>query len=120
MDKSPDATNAAKKDQPRGHRNDARRELPRVEELPPQRPADDRRDSVDMVNRPGPGEREDAERPLLDHDPEAQNGGRTMEEELALLSSDDDAGGLPNQQLANRGPLAGDEGRSVPPPAEEP
>jgi hypothetical protein len=119
--KVPNATKPASKDkdQPRDHRNDASGEMPRVEDLPPRRPADDRRDSVDMVNRPGPGERDDAERPLLDHDSEAQNGGRTMEEELTILSSDDDAGALPNQQLQNRGPIAGDEGRRVPPRSDE-
>jgi hypothetical protein len=92
----------------------ARDPAPKASERPPRPIADNRRETVDMAHRPGPGERQDAERPLLQRDPESQNGGRSMEEELVLQSSEDDAGGLPNQQLANRGPLPGDEGRVLP------
>lgn len=72
-------------------------------------------ESVDLVNRPGPGEHGDAEKPgarLVDI--EEQSGGRSVEEELLLMTNDDDAGGLPNQQVANRGPQRQTKARDLP------
>ena len=71
-------------------------------------------ESVDMVNRPGPGELEDAEKPGSPRDPEEQSGGRSVEEELVIQPNEDDAGGLPNQQVANRGAQQETRGRDVP------
>ena len=85
----------------------------RPEEIAPTSPRQGH-ETVDMVSRPGPGERQDAERPRAPHDSEEQNGGRSVEEELAIQPNDDDAGGLPNQQISNRGPLPTDEGRDLP------
>src|SRR5687768_14984013 len=93
-----------------GH--DPRTEDPGVEEMPPRAPSRPDRATLDLAHRPGPGEtRRDAERSQAAPDPEEQNGGRALEEEIFLNANEDDAGGLPNQAIANRGPLATDAGR---------
>jgi hypothetical protein len=72
------------------------------------------RESVDLARRPGPGERDDAEKPGARLDVEEQSGGRSLEEEMLIAPNDDDAGGLPNQQVANRGPQKQGKDREVP------
>lgn len=109
---------SSKEERERQEKSDAARKLPgksrlRAEDTVPTSPRQGHQ-TVDMVSRPGPGERGDAERPLAARDAEEQNGGRSLEEELVIQSNDDDAGGLPNQQISNRGPLPTDEGRDLP------
>ena len=72
------------------------------------------RESVDAARRPGPGERDDAEKPGARLDVEEQSGGRSLEEEMLITPNDDDAGGLPNQQIPNRGPQRQSKDRDVP------
>ena len=72
------------------------------------------RESVDLARRPGPGERDDAEKPGARLDVEDQSGGRSLEEEMLITPNDDDAGALPNQQVANRGPQKQSKDRDVP------
>ena len=71
-------------------------------------------ESVDPARRPGPGERGDAEKPGARLDVEEQSGGRSLEEEMLITPNDDDAGGLPNQQVANRGPQKESKDRDLP------
>lgn len=71
-------------------------------------------DSVDFINRPGPGEtRDGAEKPAARLDLESQSGGRSVQEELVIQPNEDDAGALPNQAVANRGRLPQTKGRDV-------